>query len=78
MMSIKTSYRERDYTYGQAIFTLRTTIGLTQEQLGNRLGISPCSIREWETGSSYPKTERLKALIALAVQSQAFTTGREA
>ena len=33
---------------------------------------------EWEAGSSYPKAERLKVLIALGVQQQAFADGREA
>ena len=32
---MKTFYSERDYAFGKAIFTLRTKIGLTQEQLGN-------------------------------------------
>jgi transcriptional regulator with XRE-family HTH domain len=78
MMSMTTSYGERDYAYGAAMFTLRTTLGLTQEQLGNRLGISPRGIREWEAGNSYPKVEHLKALIALTLQNGAFTPGCEA
>ncbi len=34
------SYRERDYAFGQAMLTLRTTIGLTQAGLADLLGIS--------------------------------------
>src|SRR5260370_518066 len=71
-------YGERDYAFGQAMLTLRTTIGLTQAGLANRLGVSRRAVAEWEAGSSYPKAERLKVLIALGVQQQAFADGREA
>jgi transcriptional regulator with XRE-family HTH domain len=71
------SYGERDYAFGQAMLTLRTTIGLTQAGLANLLGVSRRAVGEWEAGSSYPKAEHLKALMALAVQQQAFPAGRE-
>src|SRR5450432_2886421 len=74
----RTTYGERDYTFGQAMLTLRTNIGLTQAGLGEKLGISRRAIAEWEAGSSYPKAERLKLLIELGVQLQAFPAGREA
>src|SRR5436305_4911465 len=77
-MSMKISYSDRDYTFGQAVLKLRSKIGLTQERLGKLLGISGRAISEWETGSSYPKAERLKALIELAVQYQAFPPEHEA
>jgi len=57
---------------------LRTAIGLTQTGLAEYLGISRRAVGEWEAGSSYPKAERLKEFIALAVQHQAFPAGREA
>src|SRR2546426_822550 len=72
------SYGERDYAFGQAMLTLRTTIGLTQAGLANLLGVSRRAVGEWEAGSSYPKAEHLKALMALGVQHQAFAAGREA
>jgi DNA-binding transcriptional regulator YiaG len=49
---MKTSYRERDYTYGEAMLKLRTAIGLTQERLGNLLGVSGRTVGEWEVGRS--------------------------
>src|SRR6266568_2095961 len=49
------SYRERDYAFGQMMLTLRTTIGLTQAGLADRLGVSRRAVAEWEAGSSYPK-----------------------
>src|SRR5437016_11926592 len=71
-------YSERDYTFGQLMLTLRTTIGLTQAGLADRLGISRRAVAEWEAGLSYPKAERLKQLIELGVQLQVFPAGREA
>jgi transcriptional regulator with XRE-family HTH domain len=70
-------YGERDYAFGEAMLTLRTALGLTQAGLAEHLGISRRAVAEWEAGSSYPKAEHLKQLIALGVQQQAFPTGRE-
>ena len=70
-------YGERDYAFGQMMLTLRTTIGLTQAGLAERLGASRRAVAEWEGGLSYPKAERLKQLITLGVQQQAFPAGRE-
>jgi len=71
------SYEERDYAFGLLIQTLRTTIGLSQAGLGELLGVSRRAVAEWEGGLSYPKAERLKQLIALGMQQQAFPDGRE-
>ncbi len=71
------SYSERDYAFGQLMLTLRTTIGLTQAGLGDLLGVSRRAVARWEAGSSYPTVERLKQLITLGVQQQAFPAGRE-
>ena len=70
-------YGERDYAFGQMMQRLRTNIGLTQAGLADRLGVSRRAVAEWEAGSSYPKAERLKQLITLGVQQQAFPAGRE-
>src|SRR5258708_36680285 len=71
------SYGERDYAFGQAMLTLRITIGLTQAGLAERLRVSRKAISRWEAGGSYPKAEHLKALLAFAVGQQAFPAGRE-
>ena len=71
------SYGERDYTFGQAMLSLRTAIGLTQAGLAELLGVSRKAISRWEAGETYPKAERLKALLAFAVRKQAFAIGRE-
>src|SRR6266566_3745432 len=72
------SYRERDYGFGQAMLTLRTSIGLTQVGLADLLGVSRRAVGEWEAGTSYPKAEHLKELITLGVQQQAFPPRHEA
>src|SRR5947209_5985975 len=59
------------------MLTLRTSIGLTQASLAERLGISQRAVAEWEGGNSYPKAERLKAFIELGVQASAFPAGHE-
>src|SRR5207245_5387521 len=74
----RSSYGERDYTFGQAMLTLRTAIGLTQADLAEFLGVSRKAVGGWESGGSYPKAEHLKALLALAVQQETFPAGREA
>jgi WD40 repeat protein/transcriptional regulator with XRE-family HTH domain len=71
------SYSERDYAFGQIMLTLRTNIGLTQAGLGERLRVSRRAVARWEAGSSYPTAERLKQLITLGVQQQAFPAGRQ-
>src|SRR3989440_5740574 len=74
----RSSYGEQDYAFGQAMLTLRTTLGLTQAGLAEFLGISRKAVGGWESGGSYPKAEHLKALLMLAVQQGTFPAGREA
>ncbi len=71
------SYRDRDYAFGQVMLSLRTTIGLTQVALADFLGVSRRAVGDWEAGSSYPKVEHLKKVVALAVQHQAFPARHE-
>lgn len=61
------SYRERDYAFGQAMLSLRTTIGLTQAGLADLLGVSRRAVTEWEVGSSYPTSHHLQHVITLGV-----------
>ncbi len=73
----RSSYGGRDYAFGQMMLTLRASIGLTQAGLAERLGVSRRAVAEWEAGLAYPKAERLKRLLALGIQQQAFPAGRE-
>src|SRR5437763_904368 len=61
------SYGERDYAFGQAMLTLRTSIGLTQAGLAERLRVTRKAISRWEAGDTYPKASHLQALLAFAV-----------
>src|SRR5260221_13113218 len=74
----KSLYGERDYAFGQVMLMLRTSIGLTQAGLGERLRVSRRAVAEWEAGSSYPKAKHLQEFIGLAVRAAAFAAGREA
>src|SRR5436305_13105887 len=71
------SFHEQDYAFGQLMLTLRMRLGLTQAGLAEVLHVHRRAVAGWEAGSSYPKAERLKQLIALGVQQQAFPAGRE-
>ena len=74
----RSSYGKRDYAFGQAMLTLRTSIGLTQAELAEHLGVSRQAVGDWEAGSSYPKANHLKHFIVLCAQQQAFAVGHEA
>ncbi|MBI6871782.1 helix-turn-helix domain-containing protein [Clostridium aciditolerans] len=39
---------------GEVILKLRKEKGITQEQLGNFIGVSTAAVSKWESGSSYP------------------------
>ena len=71
----RSSYREQDYPFGQLMLTLRARIGLTQAGLADLLHISRRAVAEWEAGLAYPKTEHLKAFIALCLGSKPFPPG---
>src|SRR4051812_9085866 len=71
----RSSYSERDYTFGQAMLTLRTALGLTQAGLAQRFGVSGRAVRQWEAGLIYPKAKHLKAFLTLCVRQQAFPPG---
>src|SRR2546423_15475554 len=70
------TYGERDYAFGQAMLTRRAAMHLTQGVLARFLAISRGAVLAWEAGSSYPKAEHLKSLIALCVERQVLAPGR--
>jgi hypothetical protein len=44
-------------TFGQMLRLLRRQIGLTQVELGRRLGVAAGQISNWETGKYEPQVE---------------------
>ncbi|MFL5589912.1 MAG: eIF2A-related protein [Ktedonobacteraceae bacterium] len=78
-MSMKgSSYRERDYAFGQVMLTLRTRLELTQTGLAGMLGVTRRAVIDWEGGLTYPKADHLKQFVVLAIERQAWPFGREA
>ena len=53
------------YMDGKTIAQKRKELGLTQEELGNILGISGKAISKWERGLSKPCDEHLAQLVSL-------------
>lgn len=47
---------------GEQIKNYRKTVGLTQEQVANYLGVSTPAVNKWEKGESLPDIEKCKLL----------------
>ena len=52
-------------TVGQKIYELRNEKHMTQEELAERMGVSRQSVSKWESDTSLPELEKLKALAEL-------------
>lgn len=52
-------------TLGEQIQTLRKAAGLSQEELGDRLGVARQSVSKWESGSTVPELDKLVAMSKL-------------
>ena len=52
-------------TLGQRIAQYRKAMGISQEELGGRLGMSRQAVSKWETGTADPSTSNLLALAKL-------------
>ena len=62
---------------GARIREIRLVRGLTQLELGEKVGLSADRVRQYETGYRKPKTDMIKAIAsALEVQPLALTTDR--
>ena len=63
---------------GDFIRAIRKGRGLTQKELGERLGLSPQSIAQWENGLRKPKRESIeKIAAALGVDAIELLDGKE-
>lgn len=51
-----------NYSFGNYICELREKRGLSQSQLGERLGVTNKAVSRWENGSAYPSTELMLPL----------------
>lgn len=60
-----------DYTdvqkkQGELIKSVRMQLGLSGEELGNKLGVSKATISLWETGKASPRVDKLNELAKLS------------
>ena len=76
-MSTSHRYKKRDYTFGLLLVTLREKAGLTQANVTSQTGISEKTLRNWESGSNYPKEIHLKILIEFYLRKGVFVPGKE-
>ena len=49
-------------TFGEKLYTLRKSSGLSQEQLAEKCSVTRQSVSKWELGQGYPETEKLLIL----------------
>src|SRR5438309_6492008 len=59
------------------VLRYRGRTGLTQHDLANRMGASRRTVQDWESGSNYPKAERLKVFILALLEAGGLTVGDE-
>ena len=52
----------KNYNFGNYICELREKKGLSQSQLGERLGVTNKAVSRWENGGAYPSTELMLPL----------------
>ncbi len=61
---------------GAEVRCLRSQLGLTQEQFGDRLGVSTITVHRWESGQSQPRRLAVEKLAQLSEQAAAESTPR--
>ena len=49
-------------TFGEKLYELRKSSGLSQEQLAERCSVTRQPVSKWELGQGYPETEKLLVL----------------
>ena len=54
----------------EIIRTRRTALGLTQEQLAGKLGVSAPAVNKWERGNSYPDITLIRDICAILQVSE--------
>ena len=52
----------KDLTLGQFIANRRKYLGLTQEELGEKIGVSKSAVAKWEIDGGLPDRDNLKKL----------------
>lgn len=60
---------DKPYTTGEAIVAARKAKGMTQRQLAKAVGLSPCTVSEWELNRNKPLDKHLRKLREVLGQS---------
>jgi transcriptional regulator with XRE-family HTH domain len=55
---------------GEAIRNLRRRLGITQQQLGDRLGVDQATVSRWERGVENPRPSRQKILRTILIHDE--------
>lgn len=63
--------------FGSRLSTVRKEMGITQEQLSIRLGVTPQAVSKWERGGGYPDIELLYYLCEILGCSSDYIIGLE-
>jgi len=58
-------YSDESSTFGDRLVFARETIGLSQAQLANRLGVKVQTLRNWEEDRSEPRANKFQILAGL-------------
>ena len=65
-------------TFGEKIRTLRLQNGYSQEQLAAMTGVTKRTVRNWETGGKYPRSQALYEKLAAALScSEEYLRGEQ-
>lgn len=56
-------------SFGERLRLARESVGLTQVELAQRLGVRQNQVSQWESGNTGPKRDRLAALAATVKSS---------
>ena len=68
----------QEKTIGQKIFELRKQKGYSQEELGERVGVSRQAVSKWESDETFPNADKIKELcIEFQVSADYFLFGAE-
>ncbi len=54
--------KNNDYPFGERLYRLRKATGLSQSQLGEKLGVTDKAVSKWENGAAKPTTDMLNRL----------------
>ena len=53
------------YKFGEFIYNQRKKLGITQDELGRKLGVTNKAVSKWETGETVPEMSLLEPLAAI-------------